>query len=56
MMTGRLVRMAKRKREAMTLPTSPYDFEETVRRVLSAPPPPKKTRRKSGQKKRTTRT
>jgi hypothetical protein len=36
--------MAKRKqkRESVTVPPSPYDFEETVRRVLKAGPPAKR--------------
>jgi len=30
--------MTTRKRGKVVVPPSPYDFEETVRRVLKAPP------------------
>jgi hypothetical protein len=39
--------MAKQGKKALgpVVPPSPYDFEETVRRVLKAPPLPKKSKK-----------
>lgn len=43
----------RRASKGTTVPPSPYDFEETVRRVLKAPPmpKPKQTRRKPTNRK-----
>ena len=43
----------KRAKKQPIVPPSPYDFEETVRRVLKAPPLPKKKAvpRKAGRPK-----
>jgi len=41
-----MVKPLRPKRQSVTVPPSPYDFEETVRRVLKAPPLPKKPKRR----------